>query len=530
MLDEHQRDAVASRARRLYVEAGPGSGKTRVLVARVARLLREGEVGEDILVVTFTHAAAAEVRERVARDFAGDAPEGSRRWQEARARVRNLRCTTLHGLALALLKRQNPGEAVRVLDQVEHDALIAYAGIEVGKITADRASRAACEGLPRRSRDRLLRSEAVRRREAHYLRRLSARSYAELEGLLGEMAARGETPPWRHVLVDEVQDLTADQLAVAVSLASAGTLTLVGDPRQCIFQWRGADPAKLREVIDAQGFETVTLPINYRSRPEVVAVLEDPDLVAAREPGGSARSLDLSLSQVAVWLTTTPYDGSTVVLGRTWRELEQLRDLIAQHGGAAALTRGVPSVWRTPAARWLLACFGWVLDPTDPVAAWRAFNGLAIRCSTDYFAERCRQGPGAWRDLPVAGVLVDLDADQVPARASLAPLRDHVGADHHEDLSAVLDAIEAWSAEHPDEGLVDLLGWISTQRDDRAAVPEGAIALSTVHGAKGLEWDRVVVLPLRDTAPELRFVAASRAREALVELVEPDAIEDRTWR
>src|SRR3989304_3753732 len=94
-LDERQKEAVLSPAHDLLVVAGPGSGKTRVLAARFARLLKDGEGVDKLLAVTFTNRAAGEMRERVSA-MTGLDPA-------------TLDVGTFHSFCLQFLKKTRPG-------------------------------------------------------------------------------------------------------------------------------------------------------------------------------------------------------------------------------------------------------------------------------------------------------------------------------------------------------------------------------------------------------------------------------------
>src|SRR3972149_240990 len=117
-LDSSQFKAVASNARHLLVVAGPGSAKTRVLSARLVRLVKEGADPGRILAVTFTNRAAREMKERISTELGGRAP---------------LNISTFHSLALRILRRQRPD--LRLITRVEARALLK----ELGALEPDKA-------------------------------------------------------------------------------------------------------------------------------------------------------------------------------------------------------------------------------------------------------------------------------------------------------------------------------------------------------------------------------------------------------
>src|SRR5258706_8439332 len=118
-LGDNQRRAVESEVRRICVSAGPGSGKTRVLVERIARGARDGSLPLDrVLALTFTENAAAEMKQRLSHELSRDLAERGLRHDVEQAAV-----STIHGFCAGLL-REHAIEAgidprFRVLDEIE---------------------------------------------------------------------------------------------------------------------------------------------------------------------------------------------------------------------------------------------------------------------------------------------------------------------------------------------------------------------------------------------------------------------------
>lgn len=238
-----QEAALAAGPGPVLVLAGPGSGKTRTLVGRVTRLLKDGVPASDIVAVTFTRRAAGEMRERLA----AAAPGGS--WG---AETPLPETDTLHALAL----KRWPGPAPVVLG--EEAARRAFAAANPHCFEGDaRAASAAWDELAL-GRERLDVPAHLTEAARAYADWKKARQAADYTDLLETWldilrAAPGEPRPWRHVLVDEVQDLSPLQRAlVRTLLPSDGTGFFgIGDPDQSIYGFRGADAAiaeRLREA------------------------------------------------------------------------------------------------------------------------------------------------------------------------------------------------------------------------------------------------------------------------------------------
>ena len=277
-LNPAQRDAVEHAEGPLLVVAGAGSGKTRVLTARIALLIEgRGVRPHEILAVTFTNKAAGEMRERVARALGAD-PAGM--W-----------IGTFHGIGARLL-RLHAGLVGRTAEYTiydEDDSLGAIKRImerlrisprewapkaiaaEIGSAKNALVEPAEFEALARAP---LAKAAAQVYRELETtLRGANAVSFDDLLVLpvkilrehpevRARLAAR-----FRHVLVDEYQDTNRAQYEFVRLIGSErGNVVVVGDDDQAIYGWRGAD---IRNILDFErDFPTarvVRLEENYRS-------------------------------------------------------------------------------------------------------------------------------------------------------------------------------------------------------------------------------------------------------------------------
>lgn len=207
------------------VLAGPGAGKTRVLIGRMQRLLEEGEDPQALLAVTFTRRAAGELRERLAAALPGlrDQP----------------RCDTLHGLAWSEMRAVEP----HCLLLGEDAALRLFSAANAALST--REARALWDELAlARETGRPL-TGAAAQAAALYAERKRAKApirYVDYADLLDWWLEQPHAGRWRHVLVDEVQDLSPVQLALIRTLLPPDGQGFfgIGDPDQAIYGFRGA--------------------------------------------------------------------------------------------------------------------------------------------------------------------------------------------------------------------------------------------------------------------------------------------------
>lgn len=280
-LNANQRRAVEWSGGHLLVLAGPGSGKTRVLTLRVARLIANSPTEHfRVLGLTFTTKAAMEMRDRV---------EGLISDGRERALL-----TTFHSFCAELLRQHGSHVGVRpdfaILTQdADREAVLGDAanelqrqGLEVG----DRASRmlpvidrlfADCmqdDQVAGSCQDRET-GEVAAALFPEYRRQLTSNNRLDFASLLylAEKLLRERPQVGRHVqmvypyiCVDEFQDTNLAQYRVLTELSGGGSSTLfvVADDDQIIYQWNGASPERLEELRADFTMDVVQLPESYR--------------------------------------------------------------------------------------------------------------------------------------------------------------------------------------------------------------------------------------------------------------------------
>jgi DNA helicase-2/ATP-dependent DNA helicase PcrA len=262
----------------MLVLAGAGSGKTRVLTARIAELIRQRGVAPGrIFAVTFTNKAAGEMRARVAALLGAD--------------PRGLWIGTFHALSARLLRREAAllgfGPNFTIYDQDDSESFIKRLLEQAGhspKAHPPRAIHAIISG----AKNRMLLPEELGASAESPLERVAAEIYARLGPALQQANAMDfddllllpltlfrEHPErlayWQrrfdHVLVDEFQDTNAAQYRLVKQLAATHqNLCVVGDDDQAIYGWRGADVRHMFAFQqDFPGTTLIKLEQNYRS-------------------------------------------------------------------------------------------------------------------------------------------------------------------------------------------------------------------------------------------------------------------------
>ena len=297
-LNPPQLEAVKHGEGPILVLAGAGSGKTRVIVHRIAWLIREHGVRPwQILAVTFTNKAAGEMRERVEKLLGG---------------VETPQISTFHSTCVRILRREigrigfgsnftiyDDRESERLLKEIlkeqniddkKYPAKAFAAAIDECKNAGNSPSDLSCGD---QMADRLLRVYSA------YQDRLKKCNALDFGDLLLYTAKIFEEFPevlsyyrerWQWLLVDEYQDTNPVQYRLVKLLAGERhNLCVVGDDDQSIYRWRGAD---IRNILDFErdfpGVKVVKLEQNYRS---TSTILDAAGAVVARNRGRKAKKL-----------------------------------------------------------------------------------------------------------------------------------------------------------------------------------------------------------------------------------------------
>jgi ATP-dependent DNA helicase Rep len=274
-LNPQQRAAVEYCDGPLLVLAGAGSGKTRVIVEKIAHLIRAKHLSASkIAAITFTNKAAREMRERVSRRVPGNAADG-------------LTVCTFHALGLKFLQIEHARAGLRrnfsVFDADDSQSILKDLlpkGIKPDALFGLQSlvSRAKNEGLS--PEQALERAKSGREHEAaelyaDYQQRLDAFNAVDFDDLIrlpvAVLDADAEArAAWRerirYLLVDECQDTNGAQYRLLKLLAGErGMFTAVGDDDQAIYTWRGANPENLAELSrDYPELKVIKLEQNYR--------------------------------------------------------------------------------------------------------------------------------------------------------------------------------------------------------------------------------------------------------------------------
>jgi DNA helicase-2/ATP-dependent DNA helicase PcrA len=276
----------------LVLVAGPGTGKTKTIVHRILRLVRERGVSpRAITAITFTKKAAGELRERLSALLGED---GDR-----------VEAMTFHALGQQLLSAFGGDIGLRTPFEIaDEEASLAVLKLALARVPVELSARAARERISWAKSHLVEPAEAepdIAPLYAAYEERLREGGLLDFDDLV-RLAVRllAESPAARafaeerarYLFVDEYQDVQLAQYRLVRLLALAGSaegLCVVGDPDQAIYGFRGSSPAYFtRFCDDYPEATTIVLTDNYRCPP---AVMRAATLVIERSPGRAPRAM-----------------------------------------------------------------------------------------------------------------------------------------------------------------------------------------------------------------------------------------------
>jgi uncharacterized protein (TIGR00375 family) len=492
-LNEEQR-AAASAVGPLLIVAGPGSGKTRTLTHRIAHLIAErGVAAEACLAVTFSRRAAAELRERLMQLVPGAA---------GRVAVH-----TFHSLGLALLREHCAAAGLqrgfRVAGEAERSAMLA----EILDVNARKAE-ILLTAISKAKRTGQAGGD-IAAALAAYQRGLARHNWIDFEDLVSlaaqalagdpDMAAQVRRR-FRHVCVDEFQDIDDQQYRLMALIAPPGTdLCVIGDPDQAIYGFRGADAACFerfrRDYPEAKIF---ALGRNFRSSGTIVAA-------AAQLMGRQESELAAAARAMAdhIIMHTAPTERAEAE-----HVVATIEQLIGGHSFFSVDTG------RAGAAPLSGLCFG------DIAVLYRTEAQAAVLCEALIRSgipfKKHGHAPLA-ADPAVRALLREVDGEDSGAGSganSGAPLAErlHAAAERLKqregaDAAAIVVAwqrLTALAASCADSAALADAVALAGDADFFDAEAD-RVALLTLHAAKGLEFRAVFIVGLEDGVLPLSF-------------------------
>lgn len=488
--------------------AGPGSGKTRVLVERYLRMRMRGIPDRDILNLTFTSAAATEMVERVGLLNASEV------------------FRTFHSYCLDLLKRERAflpfatipsiipvrGEQFELMKQL----LKVYKPITSYRALADKISEWKATNIsPEQALNEAYSADveyffALAYRD--YERKSREQGWLDFDSLVKESVALLEVNDdvrnrnkRKYIAIDECQDTDITQFKL-LQLLYSGNIFAVGDENQLIYEWRSAQPGNLSNFGKAfPGSKTLYLGQNYRSTQKLVEFFKQilpvdnglaSHMISQRPVGEDVTFIrywgeDQEANEVLNTVVARSIEGETAILARTNRQL-QLIQRRAMSRNIKTEILGKKNVWQENEVRHLLELTKEQIIDSRPAAL-------------------------VMQELIKEHGLIN----------RYAQTKNMLEKDPVKNLN---DIVRMAGRKNKTTGnpltILEFLEWVRKITHMRASKKEPILTLSTVHQAKGREWRYVYVvgcnqgtMPHRDgellEEHRIFFVACSRAADEL---------------
>jgi len=531
-LNEQQFDAVIHRGGPLLVQAGPGTGKTRVLSYRIAGLVRSADNADlkrKVLAITFTNKAAAEIADRVA--GLADMEDGGHRIQVA----------TFHSWAFSFLKDHIGEQAREIVNEADARSILSEALKSAG-----------VPGDARRIHSIISRAKQhwpVKTPEGEpkfptyykvYEAALEEYGLWDFDDLILEAArlledreiAETFMSQTQEVLVDEFQDVSPAQYALLrLMTGDHGDVTAIGDINQAIYGFRGASPQFMQKFTsDFRDVKQITLNEAYRcpqtflnAARAVMGRDRAPKLVSCRgpgpeiifkphkDPGAEARWIALEIEKAVGALSFDSFNS-----GRAgWEEVRSLADVavlfrtrrIGEMVAKALFEEGIP---------YQLSAMPDPLDQPEIRNIWRLWEAVKGR-SADYHLSRL---PGRKEKWIRKGNVLKASAAKLSPDQLVGAIAQALEIDT--ELPEVAGLMEAAARNPGIDSLTVLLR-------DEVEIIRGrteAVSLLSLHAAKGLEFPVVFIagcdegsIPWKgssiDEETRLFYVGLTRASEKL---------------
>lgn len=556
-LNDAQRRAVLHGSGPLLLYAGAGSGKTRVLTTRIAHLLSErGVTPDQVIALTFTNKAAGEMKERLEKLVGPEA--------------KNLWASTFHSACLRILRPRaatvglKPGFSIydtddsrktvrNATDDARYDPKDLSVGVTCARISA--------------WKNRLLTPKEAWRLAADEYETRRARVYEEYQRLLVEANAvdfddllvltvkllsehpdvlSGYQDRLRWIFVDEYQDTNIAQNEIIKMLGARAphNVTVVGDPDQSIYRWRGAEIKNLLAFPDLfPGCQTITLDRNYRSTKKILdaanAVIQNnrerpPKNLWTDTDGGAQivveqlstaeEEVEWVASQVARLLSRGVHGADIAILCRLRAIGEDMERALIGREIPARLIGGVGFLGRA-AVRDVLAYGRLIVNPDDEAAFRRVVNTPArkigdasvkkIRSFAQRYAiglgEACRRAEEM--ELPKAAAAgleefrtqLELGRSKAKGGANAGEVLEQVvqGVRYRDYVSTLGDDVAQGKLRDIDDLLEMALSYKTVEEflesvalmsdTDDLDESDRRVLIMTIHASKGLEFTNVFV-------------------------------------
>ena len=598
-MDEEQREAVIKSEGRSIIVAGPGSGKTRVITYKIAYLLNNGVEPENILLVTFTRAAAREMIERVK--------------NVTNRNIDKMLAGTFHHVCNSILRKYatllDYKNNYSILDKEDSKDLLKMAKSEYIKEISDnyklpkeevimKIISYSCNTLTSLRESILERAPYLLNFERDieqiwsiYIQLKKDMNAMDYDDLLVNTLVLFKTHPevlnkcssqFKYVLVDEFQDTNKIQIELVEALSSVhGNLIVVGDDSQSIYSFRGALFKNVKDFIEDERTKVFKIQSNYRSTSDIVGLINH--LIPSNSVPKVLKPKRKSYLKPFVVETFDDLEQADAVVKIIEDKLKEGLDykdiavLYRSHSLSMVLqqkldSKGIPyrilsglRFIETAHIKDILAFLKVLNNPLDKIS-WnrilKLFPGIGNKTASKIYEEietgigkSPERGQGEEND-NISNILKETEINKFKTPLELLTklfdnkesspdeLIDTIYKDFYQEysfltyadsksrnmdierFSEIASRYDSVSAFIEDLTLSEEIGVIPASRDK----DENKLTLTTIHGAKGLEWKVVILISVNpgdfpnglaikeqklDEEERLFYVAITRAKNEL---------------
>lgn len=570
-LNPQQKAAVIHVENPVRIIAGPGSGKTKVLTRKIAYLIKNIKLKSyRIMALTFTNKAANEMKSRVEELIGSE-------------QSNNMMVTTFHSFCYRFLK-----EEIENLEHFKKDFLIVD-GVDQDNVLKEiyknfqiSSSNFSYFGMKEYisqnknnyiSPDIAL-SEAEETRDEVAI--IKAKVYHEYQKLLLQSKSLDYddlliytkdilvnfpqvknkwTKRFDYFLIDEFQDTSRIQFEIIELLADKKNITIVGDPDQTIYSWRGADISFINNFDKLYpDVVTITLNQNYRSTSNILKIANNliknnsnrlpKDLFTENEEGriveyyngmsqdnestwvisqiNKLKSDKTQLKHIAILYRSNYYSRSIedalikqmipykIINGQKFYEREEIKDVLAYlrciyEPTDISLKRIINVPSRKLGAETIKKLIQFADSQNEDL--WNSwinhFNLINIpfekKQNLFKLIETIRKYQSLVRKKEPINSIIEAFLDEIGYIKMLEDNKDNTSMNRLENIKELIKSIKNWETENPDQYLQDYLDFISLEKIDNGdKLNQNYVSLMTIHAAKGLEFKNVFVIGLNE--------------------------------
>lgn len=522
-LNKEQLQAVNSNSDRILCLAGAGAGKTKTMLDRISRLVKDGNPPSSIMALTFTNAAAAEMKERYKNLNIGDETPEFR---------------TFHSFCYAILCKDSAMRTALGYDGIpsiasddQEKAIYEKAKTQC-KVTLSKTQLNTREGLTKKEQFQAdLYDKAVNR----LMRSENIITFDKLNSDTAELFASGDpaTQPYKdkykYIFVDEFQDTDKYQIKFLNSFTNTN-FYFCGDCLQNIYSFRGTSNEYIKALSNTPGWEKIKLFTNYRSTNQICeyankfsAKYADPsyriEMQGIREgskvrtklvdgPSGYSvidnRNIEDILDELA------EVDGTSAILCRTNKEVSAIASYLRGQGIEFTTNKDTATQHLLDCALSDTYMLGWLASylSSSKYGEYIRLSSQAKNPDLAWFLDLYGNVSSIKEDVKIITALKDISESSDPIEAK---------------LESAMELLKVKIVAKPDR---DYFGkdFIKYLKEAVTDITASEIYVGTIHSVKGLEYDNVFVLNVgsycfkldSEDEKNLFYVAVTRAKRRLI--------------